>query len=96
MKCCTRSNGIGGAHNAYEFFKNDVQIMSSTPHTKTIYNPQIISDGAYINRGIEAANAAYSKSSNGTLSREWVGTDSQGVRWCGYFEDGEIKSFFPE
>ncbi|MBC2239256.1 T7SS effector LXG polymorphic toxin [Listeria booriae] len=63
---------------------------------KTIYDPQFISDKTYVNRGIEAANNAMLKSKDGTMPREWIGIDSKGVTWRGYYQDGEITSFFPE
>lgn len=64
--------------------------------TKTIYDPKIISDKEFINRGIEAANDAKLKTSDGVLSREWTGVDSKEITWRGYHKDGEISSFFPE
>ncbi|MGG3523348.1 T7SS effector LXG polymorphic toxin [Bacillus pseudomycoides] len=65
--------------------------------TKTIYDPKVISDKEFISRGIEAANDAKLKTSDGVLSREWTGVDSKGVTWRGYHnKDGEISSFFPE
>ncbi|MFP3411347.1 CdiA family toxin C-terminal domain-containing protein [Bacillus sp. SIMBA_074] len=64
--------------------------------TKTIYDPKIISDKEFINRGIEAANDAKLKTSDGVLSREWTGVDSKEITWRGYHKGGEISSFFPE
>ena len=63
---------------------------------KTIYNPEIISDDEFIKRGLEAANDAISKSSDGIMPREWIGVDSKGISWHGYYENGEITSFFPD
>jgi len=55
-----------------------------------------ISDDEFISRGIEAANDALANSSDGTLPREWTGIDSEGIMWRGYFEDGEMTSFYPQ
>lgn len=63
---------------------------------KTIYDPQFISDQNYVKRGIEAANNAMLHTKDGTMPREWIGVDSKGVTWRGYYQDGEITSFFPE
>lgn len=63
---------------------------------KTIYDPKIISDKEFVRRGLEAANNAIENSENGMLPREWTGVDSEGIIWHGYYENGEIKSFFPE
>ena len=63
---------------------------------KTIYDPDVISDNDFIKRGLEAANDALSKADDGVMPREWSGADGEGVTWHGYFEDGEITSFFPE
>ena len=63
---------------------------------KTIYGPDVISDDEFIKRGLEAANDAISKSDDGVMPREWSGRDGEGITWHGYFEDGEITSFFPE
>ena len=63
---------------------------------KTIYDPDIISDDEFIKRGLEAANDAISKADDGIMPREWTGVDSEGITWHGYFEDGEITSFFPD
>ncbi|MNW50518.1 hypothetical protein D3C74_279710 [compost metagenome] len=62
---------------------------------KTIYDPNVISDKKYIERGIEAANNALTKETSGTLPRVWMGVDSKGVSWVGYYEDGRITSLFP-
>ena len=48
----------------------------------------------FVKRGIEAANESLMR--NGTLTREWSGTDSQGKFWRGYYENGTVTSFFPE
>jgi len=63
---------------------------------KTIYDPDIISDDEFIKRGLEAANDAISKADDGIMPREWTGVDIEGITWHGYFEDGEITSFFPD
>ena len=63
---------------------------------KTIYDSDIISDDEFISRGLEAANDAITKSDDGVMPREWYGIDSEGITWYGYFEDGKIKSFFPD
>lgn len=63
---------------------------------KTIYDPDIISDDEFIKRGLDAANDAISKTDDGIMPREWSGIDSEGIMWHGYFEDGQITSFFPD
>lgn len=65
-------------------------------YKKTIYDPKVISDEDYINRGLEAANNAISNSGDGSLPREWIGKDNSGKAWRGYYEDGKITSFYPE
>lgn len=67
--------------------------MRANVYSKTVYDASKISTNEYLQRGVEAANAA---AKGGRLPREWSGTDGQGVRWRGYAENGEIKSFFPE
>lgn len=62
---------------------------------KTIYDPNVISDKEFIERGIEAANNALAKESTEVLPRVWTGVDSKGVPWVGYFENGKITSLFP-
>ena len=42
---------------------------------------------------MEAANDALSKATDGTMPREWVGVDSNGVTWRGYYQDGRIVFF---
>lgn len=66
------------------------------PFIKSIYDPKVISDETFIKRGIEAANNALLNSTDGTLSRLWIGVDSQGITWRGYYENGKITSFYPE
>ena len=63
---------------------------------KTIYDPDIISDDEFIKRGLDAANDAISKIDDSIMPREWSGIDSEGIMWHGYFEDGQITSFFPD
>ena len=70
--------------------------QSGKPFSKTVYDPKIISDKSYINRGIEAANNALTTSTDGVLPRIWTGVDSQGIVWRGYCENGVITSFYPE
>ncbi|HAB8811023.1 TPA_asm: transposase [Listeria monocytogenes] len=65
-------------------------------YKKTIYNPKVISDEEYINRGLEAANNATSNPDDGSLPREWTGKDNTGKTWRGYYEDGKITSFYPD
>ncbi len=62
---------------------------------KSIYDPSIIPDDEYIKRGLEAANDAI-KNNNGSMPREWVGKDSSGKVWRGFFKDGKIDTFFPD
>ncbi|WP_435366883.1 CdiA family toxin C-terminal domain-containing protein [Enterococcus faecalis] len=62
---------------------------------KSIYDPSIISDDEYIRRGLEAANDAI-KNNNGSMPRDWVGKDSSGKAWRGFFKDGKIDTFFPD
>ncbi|EJV69627.1 hypothetical protein IEO_00350 [Bacillus wiedmannii] len=64
--------------------------------TNNIYDPKIISDKEFINRGIEAANDVKLKTSDGVLSREGTGVDGKEITWRGYHKGGEISSFFPE
>lgn len=64
-------------------------------NTKTIYDPNVISDREYVERGIEAANNALEKEPTGVLPRVWTGVDSKGVTLLGYFENGKVTSFFP-
>ena len=64
-----------------------------TEFTKTVYDPYVIGDGEFIQRGLEDANNAMLP--NGTLPSVWSGFDSLGVEWVGYFRNGEITSFFP-
>ncbi|MEI4803839.1 CdiA family toxin C-terminal domain-containing protein [Bacillus sp. FJAT-51639] len=122
-----------GSHNADEFYKYDVKIVSKKKvydvngnevkgvteveynmpeldmagnpkgpgiygtkvHRKTIYDPKLMSDKEFVEKGMEAANDALSKESSGVIPREWIGIDSNGVKWNGYFENGKITSFFP-
>ncbi|WP_373441565.1 CdiA family toxin C-terminal domain-containing protein [Paenibacillus kribbensis] len=70
-------------------------IYNSKVLKKTIYDPNVISDKKYIERGIEAANNALTKETSGTLPRVWMGVDSKGVSWVGYYENGSITSLFP-
>jgi hypothetical protein len=63
--------------------------------TKTIYDPDATADTTYVNRGIEAANNALANEPSGVLPRTWIGVDSEGVKWTGNFEDGEITSMWP-
>ncbi len=64
---------------------------------KTVYDPSKISTDTYIKWGLQAANNAAKATTSGKLSREWTGTDNQGVKWHGYCDsNGEIISFFPE
>ena len=67
--------------------------MRAKTYSKTVYDKSRISTKEYLRRGVEAANDA---AKGGRLSREWAGTDGQGVRWHGYTDNGEIISFFPE
>ncbi|WP_142334753.1 EndoU domain-containing protein [Bacillus pseudomycoides] len=64
-------------------------------HRKTIYDPKLMSDKEFVEKGMEAANDALSKESSGVLPREWIGIDSNGIKWNGYFENGKVTSFFP-
>ncbi|PDY46801.1 EndoU domain-containing protein [Bacillus pseudomycoides] len=54
-----------------------------------------MSDKEFVEKGMEAANDALSKESSGVLPREWIGIDSNGIKWNGYFENGKVTSFFP-
>lgn len=72
------------------------QYQTGRPKTKTVYDPDIISDDEFARRGIEAANDSASRSSSGSLDREWTGVDNQGVTWRGYTENDEITSMYPE
>ena len=78
-------------------FGNATGEFQSKTHHKTVYDTSKIQTDQYIKRGLEAANNAASKSSNGKLRREWTGTDKQGVKWRGYCDSkGNITSFYPE
>ncbi|GIO84684.1 hypothetical protein J25TS5_16160 [Paenibacillus faecis] len=68
---------------------------NQSTNKKTIYDPNVISDKEYVDRGIEAANNALKKEPTGVLPRVWMGVDSKGVEWVGHCENGEITSFFP-
>ena len=73
------------------------EYQSGVPKVKTVYDPNIISDEVYLEKGIQAANDALSKSPDGLLPREWVGNDVSGIKWRGYSDgNGNITSFFPE
>jgi len=72
------------------------EYQNRIPRTKTVYDPNIISDETFISRGLEAANDALSKSGSSTLPHDWTGVDNQGVTWKGYYENGSITSFFPD
>lgn len=73
------------------------QYQTGSPKVKTIYDPNIISDAEYIERGVEAANDVLSKSTDGVLPHEWVGKDSYGIEWRGYSDDGITpSSFYPD
>jgi hypothetical protein len=73
------------------------EYQSGIPKVKTVYDPNIISDEVYMEKGVQAANDALSKSPDGLLPREWVGNDGAGVKWRGYSDgNGNITSFFPE
>lgn len=86
----------------YKVPKKDIQgkptsELKATEYKKTVYDPKILSTDQYVNYGIEAANNAAKNSSTGKLSREWTGTDSNGVKWHGYCdESGQITSIYPE
>ncbi len=73
------------------------EYQSGVPKVKTVYDPKIISDEVYMERGVQAANDALSKSPDSALPREWVGNDGAGVKWRGYSDgNGNITSFYPE
>ena len=68
---------------------------NQSTNTKTIYDPNIISDREYVERGIEAVNNSLEKEPSGVLPHIWTGVDSKGVTWLGYYKNGEVTSFFP-
>ncbi|MDH6351165.1 hypothetical protein M2298_003123 [Brevibacillus sp. 1238] len=68
---------------------------NQSTNTKTIYDPNIISDREYVDRGIEAVNNALEKEPSGVLPHTWTGVDSKGVTWLGYYKNGKVTSFFP-
>ncbi|MGL4209493.1 MAG: CdiA family toxin C-terminal domain-containing protein, partial [Candidatus Adiutrix sp.] len=68
-------------------------------YTKTIYDPKKVSAQQFLNWGLEAANNStvinYHK--NTTLPNTWVGIDSNGAKWLGFFDkNGNITSYFPD
>lgn len=66
----------------------------NTIYSKTVYDPNVISDAEMLRLGQEAANEALSR---GALTREWTGTASNGMRFRGYLDDaGIVRSFFPD
>lgn len=67
--------------------------MRAKTYSKTVYDTSKISTDEYLRRGLEAANDA---AEGGNIPGKWFGTDGQGVKWRGYAENGEIKSFYPE
>jgi hypothetical protein len=59
------------------------------PNPKTVYDPKIISDEQMLDWGREAMK-------NGTVNRrEITGYSSNGLKFQGYIENGEITNFFP-
>ena len=66
--------------------------------TKTTYDPNIISDEAFVNRGVEAfENFKGSLTEGESIPREWSFTDNNGLSWHGYTDGyGNPTSFFPE
>ncbi|MMZ70408.1 hypothetical protein D1872_334410 [compost metagenome] len=68
---------------------------NQSTNKKTIYDPNIISNREFVERGIEAANNALAKEPSGVLPRVWIGVDSKGVTWVGNFENGKITTFYP-
>ena len=61
---------------------------------KTVYDPSVIPDSEYTQRGLEAASNSYK--TNGPLGSVWEGYDSQDVKWIGYGKNGKPTSFFPD
>ena len=60
--------------------------------SQTVYDPAKTSDAEIIEWGKQAADEAESR---GALTREWVGTAKNGVRFRGYLNDaGRVRSFF--
>ena len=71
-------------------FQSDVK-------SKTIYDSKIISTDKYIERGMQAANEAASRSASGRLGHRWSGIDNEGVTWIGYTgSDGNVSTFYPD
>ncbi|QDF05351.1 RHS repeat-associated core domain-containing protein [Myxococcus xanthus] len=63
-------------------------------YEKTVYDPSTLSDDLFLQWGREAAYEAHYA---GKLTREWVGTARNGVRFRGYLDtSGAVRSFFPE
>ena len=60
--------------------------------SKTTYDPSIISDEAFVNRGVEAFENFL-----GSLPHEWSFIDNNDLSWHGYTDGyGNPTSFFPE
>lgn len=65
----------------------------STPHFKTVYDPEIISDEAFMNRGFEAFENALSKYSD--MPHQWSAPDNSSLEWTGFINSaGEPTNFF--
>ena len=64
--------------------------------TKTIYDPTVWTDEKLEQAVKEAIQDAVSNTTDGTLTREWIGETVEGHKIRGYFENNHIKSFFFE
>ena len=64
----------------------------ATPQYKTVYDPEIISDLEFMNRGFEAFQNALSENPN--LPRQWFAPDNNGLEWTGFTNSaGEPTNF---
>ena len=66
--------------------------------SKTTYDPSIISDEAFVNRGVEAfENFLGSLAEGESIPHEWSFIDNNDLSWHGYTDGyGNPTSFFPE
>jgi len=71
-------------------FKSNIQY-------KTTYDPEIISDEEFVNRGVETfEDFKISLNENEIIPRKWEFIDKKGLKWKGYTDGyGNLTSLFP-
>ncbi len=81
--------------NIKGIYKYQYEIVSSTGkvkvYSKTVFNPNEISEFEYFSRGLQAIN-------NGIINLDdnsWTGVDNYGVKWTGYVHQ-DIDTMYPD